>query len=339
MGTNIVFPHPAGSIRMKTEIVVMNNCTSQHIILGNDYLNIYGIDINNHKDRYFTIMDNKRQKFAFYNMPKQISVVSSVKDTYKEELVSIQLVEVQINPSLSPKMRNELIDVLYPYNNAFASDNEPLGAIKGHEVDITINIDRPYPPVLKRPAYPASPRAREALEKNIQELIQLGVLRKVCHNEEVEVTKPVIIAWHNDNSRMVGDFRAWNTYTVTDRYPIPRVQETLTQLSKAKYITSMDALKGFHQIVLTPKAEKLLRIITHCGIYEYLRMPFGIKNAPSHYQRMMNTIFPTELSEGWLIIYIDDIIICSDSWSLHLERLARVLHKVAEVNMKISLKK
>ncbi|MBW0509470.1 hypothetical protein O181_049185 [Austropuccinia psidii MF-1] len=68
-------------------------------------------------------------------------------------------------------------------------------------------------------------------------------------------------------------------------------------------------------------------------------MPFGIKNSPSHYQRMMNTIFPTELSEGWLIIYIDDIIICSDSWCLYLERLARVLHKVAEVNMKISLKK
>ncbi|MBW0504515.1 hypothetical protein O181_044230 [Austropuccinia psidii MF-1] len=138
---------------------------------------------------------------------------------------------------------------------------------------------------------------------------------------------------------MVGDLRALNTYTVPDRYPIPRIKETLTQLSKAKYITSMDALKGFHQNVLTPKAKKLLRIITHCGIYEYLRMPFGIKNAPSHYQRMMNTIFPTELSEGWCIIFIDDIIICSDSWSLHLERLARVLHKVAEVKMKISLKK
>ncbi|MBW0534045.1 hypothetical protein O181_073760 [Austropuccinia psidii MF-1] len=68
-------------------------------------------------------------------------------------------------------------------------------------------------------------------------------------------------------------------------------------------------------------------------------MPFGIKNAPSNYQRMMNTIFPTELYEGWLIIYIDDIIICSDSCSLNLERIARVLHKAAEVNMKISLKK
>ncbi|MBW0585672.1 hypothetical protein O181_125387 [Austropuccinia psidii MF-1] len=53
--TYIVFPHPAVSIRMKTEIVVMDNCTSQSIILGNDYLNIYGIDINNHKDRDFTI--------------------------------------------------------------------------------------------------------------------------------------------------------------------------------------------------------------------------------------------------------------------------------------------
>ncbi|MBW0507609.1 hypothetical protein O181_047324, partial [Austropuccinia psidii MF-1] len=199
--------------------------------------------------------------------------------------------------------------------------------------------DKPYPPVLRRPAYPASPRAREALEKHIQESIQLGVLRKVGHDEKVEVTTPVIIAWHNAKSRMVGASRELNNYTVPDRYPIPRIQETLTQLSKAKYITLMDALKVFHQTVLTPKTNKLLRIITHCGIYEYLRMPFGIKNAPSHYQRMMNTIFPTELSEGWLIIYINDIIICSDYWSLHLERLSRVLYKATGVNMKISLKK
>ncbi|MBW0508241.1 hypothetical protein O181_047956 [Austropuccinia psidii MF-1] len=138
---------------------------------------------------------------------------------------------------------------------------------------------------------------------------------------------------------MVGDFREFDTYTVPDRYPIPRIREALTQFSKTKYITSMDELKGFHQNDLTPKAKKLLRIITHCGIYEYLRIPFGIKNAPSHYQRMMNYIFPTELSEGWLIIYINDIIICSDSFSWHLERLSRVLEKAAGVNMKISLKK
>ncbi|MBW0585949.1 hypothetical protein O181_125664 [Austropuccinia psidii MF-1] len=101
----------------------------------------------------------------------------------------------------------------------------------------------------------------------------------------------------------------------------------------------MDSLRVFHQNVLTPHARKLLRIIAHCHIYEYLRMPFGIKNAPSHYQKMMNTIFPHELSEVFLIIYIDDIIICSETWKLDLERLSLVLRKILQVNMQISLKK
>ncbi|MBW0511458.1 hypothetical protein O181_051173 [Austropuccinia psidii MF-1] len=148
-------------------------------------------------------------------------------------------------------------------------------------------------------AYPANPRAREVLESHINELMKLGVLRNFGHNEEVEVTNPVIITWHNDKSRMVGDFRALNTYTIPDRHQIPRIHETLTQLSKARFITSVDALKGFNQNALTPHDRKLLRIISHCGIYEYLRMPFGIKNAPSHYERMMNTIFPHNLSEEW----------------------------------------
>ncbi|MBW0548833.1 hypothetical protein O181_088548 [Austropuccinia psidii MF-1] len=215
-------------------------------------------------------------------------------------------------------MKEELIEILFQYKEAFASDDEPLGAIKGHEVEIILNVERPYPPLSRRPAYPAIPRAREALESHINDLMKRGVLRKVGHNEEVEVTTPVIITWNNDKSRMVGDFRALNTYTIPDRYPIPRIHETLTQLSKARFITSMDALKGFHKSVLTPHARKLLRIIAHRGIYEYLRMHFGIENAPSDYQRMMNTIFPHELSEGWLIISIDDIIICSETWQLHL---------------------
>ncbi|MBW0507351.1 hypothetical protein O181_047066 [Austropuccinia psidii MF-1] len=61
----MIFPHPTRSIRLKVEFFVRNNCTSQHFILGNNYLNIYGIYINNHKDIYFTIGENKRQKFAF----------------------------------------------------------------------------------------------------------------------------------------------------------------------------------------------------------------------------------------------------------------------------------
>ncbi|MBW0588081.1 hypothetical protein O181_127796 [Austropuccinia psidii MF-1] len=93
----IIFPHPAGNIRLKVEIVVMNNCTSQHFILGNDYLNIYGIDINNHKDRYFTIGENKRQKFAFPLEKREIVVIEQVKNVNKEKFVSSQLIEAYIS--------------------------------------------------------------------------------------------------------------------------------------------------------------------------------------------------------------------------------------------------
>ncbi|MBW0558820.1 hypothetical protein O181_098535 [Austropuccinia psidii MF-1] len=189
-------------------------------------------------------------------------------------------------------MKEKLIDLLFKYKSAFATDKEPLGAIIGNEVDIILSVGKPYPPLLRRPAPPASPRAREALKVYIKKLVDLGVLRKVGHNEQVEVTTPLIIAWYNGKSRMVGDLRALNTYTIPGRYPITRIHDKLTQLSQAKLITAMDALKGFHQTGLTDNAKKLPRIIVHCGIFEYLRMPFGIKNAPSHYQRMMDTIFP-----------------------------------------------
>ncbi|MBW0563605.1 hypothetical protein O181_103320 [Austropuccinia psidii MF-1] len=202
-------------------------------------------------------------------------------------------------------MNKDLIEILFQYRKAFSSDNKPLGTIKGHEVDIILNVERPYPPLSRISAYPASPRARETLKTHINEMIKLGVLRKVGHNEEVEVTTPVIITCHNDNPRMVGYLRAFNTYTIPDRYPIPIIHRNLTQFSKARFVTSMDDLKGFHQNSLTSHARRLLRIISHCGIYEHLRMPSGIKNAPFHYQRMINTIFPHELSEGWSIIYID----------------------------------
>ncbi|MBW0477511.1 hypothetical protein O181_017226 [Austropuccinia psidii MF-1] len=101
----------------------------------------------------------------------------------------------------------------------------------------------------------------------------------------------------------------------------------------------MDSLKGLHQNVVTPRARKYLRIIVHCGVFEYLWMCFGIKNAPSHFQRMMNEIIPEELSEGWLIIYIDHIVVCSKTWEEIMCRLSIILTKIQSVNMKISLKK
>ncbi|MBW0561739.1 hypothetical protein O181_101454 [Austropuccinia psidii MF-1] len=75
------------------------------------------------------------------------------------------------------------------------------------------------------------------------------------------------------------------------------------------------------------------------GIYEYTRMPFGIKNAPAYFQKMMATIFQEEILEGWIVVYIDDIIIYSETWEDHVQYIDRVLSNCTPINMKISLKK
>ena len=336
---SLIIPHPSGSVRIQVEFIVVEDGVSNYFILGNDYLTIYGFDITNSRERYFTIgNDNKRKKYLFKN-DRKLNIHQLSNNSEMEQFIQAQLSESKICEELTQDQISQLQQVLFDHRKAFASDRDPLGAVIGHEVDITLNIERPYPPLLRRPAYPASPRARAELEKHIEELIRLNVLRKIGHNEEVEITTPVIIAWHNNKSRMVGDFRALNNYTVPDRYPIPRIAEALTNIAQANFITSMDALKGFHQNRVTDKARRYLKIITHKGVYEYLRMPFGIKNAPSHFQRMMNSVFLAELAEGWLIVYIDDIIICSKTWDEHVYRLGVVLQKVIDINMKISLKK
>ncbi|MBW0525951.1 hypothetical protein O181_065666 [Austropuccinia psidii MF-1] len=143
----MIFPHPVGSIRLKVEFVVMNNSTSQNFIIRNDYLNTYGIDINNNKDRYFTIGESKRHKFAFPLEKREITVIKQVKNVNKEKFVSNQLIEAQISPELTLEMKEELIEILFQYKEAFASDDEPLGVLKGHEVDIILNVERPYPPL------------------------------------------------------------------------------------------------------------------------------------------------------------------------------------------------
>ncbi|MBW0579322.1 hypothetical protein O181_119037, partial [Austropuccinia psidii MF-1] len=183
----LIFPYPSQCYRMKVEFVVMDNCTSNPFILGNDYFSIYGMDIPNQKDRYFTIGDSKRQNFGFLSNKKQITVIKNEEKSPEKKLfISEQLKEAEFNQDLTEKMKEKLIDLLFKYKNAFATDKEPLGAKIGHEVDIILNGGNPYPPLLRRTAYPASPRAREALEVHIKKLMDLGVLRKVGHNEQVE---------------------------------------------------------------------------------------------------------------------------------------------------------
>ncbi|MBW0575996.1 hypothetical protein O181_115711 [Austropuccinia psidii MF-1] len=120
---------------------------------------MYGIDVHNNKDRYTTIGENKHQKFSLVPFKRQITVskvaaVSLELERFKCE----QLHEAETSLHLTDNQENELYALLYEHRGTFASDKEPLGEIIGHEVDIILNIERPYPPILRRTAYPASPK-------------------------------------------------------------------------------------------------------------------------------------------------------------------------------------
>ncbi|MBW0532716.1 hypothetical protein O181_072431 [Austropuccinia psidii MF-1] len=101
--------------------------------------------------------------------------------------------------------------------------------------------------MLRRPPYPASLEIRKEIEKHINELLDMDVIRTIGNNEIVEITTPVLITWNDGRSRLCGDFRALNSYTKADRYPIPRITNALEKLEKTRNITKMDCMKGFHQ--------------------------------------------------------------------------------------------
>ncbi|MBW0460632.1 hypothetical protein O181_000347 [Austropuccinia psidii MF-1] len=167
--TTVIFPHINGNLRITVEFVVIETCSSTHFILGNDYLILYGIDLHDKKERYSTIGDNKRQKFAFLQFKRQIKVrkVAPV-NLNLARFKSEQSKEAEISLHMTDKQENKFSSLLYDCREAFSSDKEPLGAIIGHEADIILNIERPYPPLLRRPAYPESPKSREALSIHIK---------------------------------------------------------------------------------------------------------------------------------------------------------------------------
>ncbi|MBW0534891.1 hypothetical protein O181_074606 [Austropuccinia psidii MF-1] len=95
---------------------------------------------------------------------------------------------------------------------AFAIGQEPLGKIRGHYIELYLDVERPYPPMLRRSLYPASLETRKEISKRINELLDMDAIRKIGHNEIVEITTPVLITWHDGKSSICGDFRALNNY-------------------------------------------------------------------------------------------------------------------------------
>ncbi|MBW0506322.1 hypothetical protein O181_046037 [Austropuccinia psidii MF-1] len=140
------------------------------------------------------------------------------------ERLLTELREEQFSLTLTSKKKLSLQKILRKNRPAFAIGEDPLGKIIGHEIELYLDVERPYPPILRRPPYPESLETRKEIEKHINQLLDMDVIRKIGNNEIVETTTPVLITWHDGKSRLCGDLRALNNYTKADRYcgiPIP----------------------------------------------------------------------------------------------------------------------
>ncbi|MBW0513868.1 hypothetical protein O181_053583 [Austropuccinia psidii MF-1] len=179
--------------------------------------------------------------------------------------------------TLTSKQKLSLLKMLRKKRPEFPIGEEPLVKIIGHDIESYLDVERPYPPMLKRSPYPEGLETRKVIEKQINELLKMAFIRKIGHNERVEITTPVLITWKYGKSGFCGYFKGLNNYTKADRYPIPKIPHSLEKLAKSKYRTKMYCMKGFHQNGVKPNSIKLLRIICHMGIYEYTWLPFGIK--------------------------------------------------------------
>ncbi|MBW0503877.1 hypothetical protein O181_043592 [Austropuccinia psidii MF-1] len=205
----IIIPHRKGNIRLNPEFVVLDDAHIQGFLLGTDYQRMYGIDIYNSKNRHITIGTNKEKKFSLDIC--QISTHDPL-----EELLN-EFREGQFSTTLTSKQKLSLLKMLKKNRPAFAIGEEPLGKIKGHDIELYLDMERPYPPMLRRTAYPASVETRKENGKHMNELLDMDVIRKIGHNEIVEITTPVLINWHDGKSRLCGHLRALNNYTKVDR--------------------------------------------------------------------------------------------------------------------------
>lgn len=131
------------------------------------------------------------------------------------------------------------------------------------------------------------------------------------------------------------DYRKLNAVATPDEFPIPRQSEILSSLSGAQVLSSLDALSGFTQLEMSEEDVEKTAFRTHRGLFQFKRMPFGLRNGPSIFQRVMQGILAPYL---WIfcLVYIDDIIIYSKSYEEHIEHLDKVLEAIEKAGITLS---
>jgi hypothetical protein len=219
-------------------------------------------------------------------------------------------------------LAKELAGIQKEFPEVFPDKLPGLPPRRGVEHRIETEDNEP----IYRAQYRLSPKERETLKEQMKELVDLGLVRP----SRSGYSAPVLFVKKSDGSlRMVVDYRALNKKTVRDRFPLPRISDLLDRLQRAKYYTKMDLQQGFYQIRMAESDIHKTAFHGGDGLYEMVVMPMGLCNAPSTFQRMMRTVVTSEM-DGFALVYLDDILIFSETAEEHSQHVQRVLERLRQ---------
>nr|CAH7733188.1 unnamed protein product [Callosobruchus chinensis] len=237
----------------------------------------------------------------------------------------------QISNNLSQNEFQKLLLLLNKYRDGFAQNMNELGKIKGVEMKINLTDDKP---VTYRP-YRLSFSEREKVREIVNSLMSADIIQE---SNSPYASPVILVKKKNDETRMCIDFRAINAKTIKDSYPLPRVDDHLEVLKGCKFFTTLDMASGYHQIPMAEESRQKTAFVTPDGQYEYLRMPFGLVNAPAMFQRTINKILGT-MRFTTALAYMDDVLVPSVSFNSGLIALGDVLETFREAGVTLRLEK
>ena len=228
-----------------------------------------------------------------------------------------------------PKHYHEFKDVFEPTLFDELPERKPW--------DHAINLKPDAPDSLHCKLYPLSLDERRKLDEFLEENLRTGRIRP----SKSPYASPFFFVAKKDAKelRPVQDYRKLNEHTIADKYPLPLISDIVNQLSDAKYFTKLDMRWGFNNVRIKEGDEHKAAFLTPRGLFEPTVMFFGLKNSPPTFQRLMNHVFRQEIREGWLLVYMDDVLIYAKSLEQCQERTKRVLQIFRENNLFLKPKK
>lgn len=222
------------------------------------------------------------------------------------------------------------------YADVFYLDGEPLTFTNKirHRIKTTDEV----PVHTKTYRYPFV--HRQEVRDQISKMLEQGIIRPSTSawSSPIWIVPKKMDASGKQKWRMVIDYRKLNEKTIDDRYPIPNITDVLDKLGKCQYFTTLDLASGFYQVENHPDdIEKTAFSVEH-GRFEFLRMPMGLKNSPSTFQRVMDNVL-RGLQNEVCLVYLDDIIIYGTSLQESINNLEKVLQRLRESNFKVQMDK